>query len=224
MVAAAMDRWGRVDILINNAGILRDKSFHNMDLADFRAVIDVHLFGSVYCTKAVWGIMREQQYGRIVMTTSSSGLWGNFGQTNYGAAKLGVIGFMNTLAIEGHKYNIRVNALAPTARTRMTEDLIPDANILELLSPESVTPGLLALVHDDAPTKVILGAGAGGFAVSTIEETEGIYLAPDDRTPEKIVELWDQITDGTGRRRHVMGGEQTQKFVMKAAAAQGGGN
>ncbi len=220
MVADAMNRWGRVDILVNNAGILRDKSFHNMDLADFRTVIDVHLMGSVYCTKAVWGIMREQNYGRIVMTSSSSGLWGNFGQANYGAAKMAVVGLMNTLAIEGLKYNIRVNALAPAANTRMTEALFP-AEAQELFAPDAVSPGLLALVHEDAPTKVILGAGGGGFATVSIEQTEGLYLSPEDRTTENIVARWDDVTNDAGRTQFDFGGLQTQAFAEQAAALDG---
>jgi NAD(P)-dependent dehydrogenase (short-subunit alcohol dehydrogenase family) len=220
MVTAAMDRWGRVDILVNNAGILRDKSFHNMDIADFRAVLDVHLMGSAYCSKAVWGIMREQNYGRIVMTSSSSGLWGNFGQANYGAAKMAVVGLMNTLAIEGGKYNIRVNALAPAATTRMTENLIPDAQALELLTPDSVSPGLLALVHDDAPTKIILGAGAGSYAVVSIEQTAGIYLSLADQSPENIVARWDEVTSAEGRIQFDYGGLQTQAFVGPAMGAE----
>ena len=221
MVAEVMDRWGRVDILVNNAGILRDKSFHKMDLADFRTVIDVHLMGSVYCTKAVWESMREQNYGRIVMTSSSSGLWGNFGQANYGAAKMAVVGLMNTLAIEGHKYNIRVNALAPAATTRMTEALFPD-EVRDLFAPDAVSPGLLALVHEDAPTKVILGAGGGGFATVSIEETPGLYLVPDDRTPENIVARWDEVTSGADRVQFDFGGLQTQAFAQQAAAAGNG--
>lgn len=217
MVSAVMDRWGRVDILVNNAGILRDKSFHNMDLADFRTVIDVHLMGSVYCTKAVWATMRDQQYGRIVMTSSSSGLWGNFGQANYGAAKMAVVGLMNTLAIEGQKYNIRVNALAPAATTRMTEALFP-AEAQSLFAPEAVSPGLLALVHEDAPTKVILGAGGGGFATVSIEETPGLYLRPEERTPDNIVARWSEVTKGDGRVQFDSGGLQTQAFAAQAAA------
>ena len=155
MVRQAMDKWGRVDILVNNAGILRDKSFAKVTLEDFRLVLDVHLMGTVNCTKACWDIMREQNYGRVVVTTSSSGLYGNFGQSNYGAAKMGVIGFMNTLVQEGAKHDIRVNALAPTAGTRMTEGLIPEA-AFELLSPETVTPAVLYLVSEDAPNRTIL--------------------------------------------------------------------
>ena len=147
MVAETIERFGHVDILINNAGILRDKSFAKMEMDDFRLVVDVHLMGAVYCAKAVWAHMRERQYGRIVMTTSSSGLYGNFGQSNYGAAKMGLVGFANTLAIEGAKDNIRVNCLAPTARTQMTEGLIPEA-ILANYTPESVSPGVLFLASE----------------------------------------------------------------------------
>jgi NAD(P)-dependent dehydrogenase (short-subunit alcohol dehydrogenase family) len=191
-----------------------------MDLADFRTVIDVHLMGSVYCTKAVWGIMREQSYGRIVMTSSSSGLWGNFGQANYGAAKMALVGLMNTLAIEGQKYNIRVNALAPAATTRMTEALFP-AEALDVFTPDAVSPALLALVHDDAPTKVILGAGGGSFAVVTVEETKGVYLGLEERKPENIVARWAEISDGTARTQFDFGGLQTQAFAEQAAAAYG---
>ena len=159
MVTQAMEKWGRIDILINNAGILRDKSFTKMDLADFRLVMDVHLMGSVNCTKAVWEIMREQNYGRIVMTSSSSGMYGNFGQTNYGAAKMAVLGFMNTLVLEGGKYNIHVNALAPTAGTRMTEDILPPA-MMDVMTAESGTAGALVLCDGNAPTRTILCAGA----------------------------------------------------------------
>ena len=161
MIDQTMKKWGRVDVLINNAGILRDKSFSKMELDDFKLVIDVHLMGSVNCTKAVWEIMKEQNYGRIVMTTSSSGLYGNFGQTNYGAAKMGLIGLMNTLVLEGGKYNIHVNALSPTANTRMTEDLIPPP-MLELMTAESVTAGALVLCHEKSPNRTILCCGAGG--------------------------------------------------------------
>ncbi len=138
MVDETMKTWGRVDILVNNAGILRDKSFTKMALDDFRVVVEVHLMGAVNCTKAVWDIMKAQNHGRIVMTTSSSGLYGNFGQSNYGAAKMALVGLMQTLSIEGAKNNIRVNCLAPTAATRMTQDLMPEA-VLDLLKPEAVT-------------------------------------------------------------------------------------
>ena len=219
MVAQTMERWGRVDILVNNAGILRDKSFSKMELADFDAVLGVHLMGSVNCTKAVWDIMKSQEYGRIVMTSSSSGLYGNFGQTNYGAAKLGVVGFMNTLVQEGAKYNIRVNALAPTAGTRMTEGLMNE-QAFNLLTPETVTPAVLFMVSEDAPTHTILAAGAGAFAVAKIVETEGMWLPEEEQTPEGIAAHWDEISQGTESQLKA-GFEQTFKMVGKAAAGLG---
>jgi NAD(P)-dependent dehydrogenase (short-subunit alcohol dehydrogenase family) len=220
MVQQAMDAWGRVDILVNNAGILRDKSFGKGSMEDFRMVLDVHLLGSVYCTKACWDIMKEQEYGRIVVTTSSSGLYGNFGQTNYGSAKMGVIGMMNTLAQEGAKYNIRINALAPTAGTRMTEGLIPE-KAFELLTPETVTPAVLYLVSEDGPTRTILAAGAGSYAVAKIVETEGRWLPPEEQTPEGIAAHWDEITATAGERALNAGFEQTAKMLTKAAEGLG---
>ena len=218
MVAQAMEKWGRVDILINNAGILRDKTFAKMSLDDFKLVMDVHLMGSVNCTKAVWDIMREQEYGRIVMTTSSSGMYGNFGQSNYGAAKMAVLGFMNTLGLEGAKKNVRVNALAPTAATRMTEDLMPE-ELLALLSPESVTAGALVLCHESAPNRHILCAGAGGYASSRIYETEGVFLPADQQTPEVILANWEAITRTEGQRPMETGSKQSEKFLSKAMEA-----
>jgi NAD(P)-dependent dehydrogenase (short-subunit alcohol dehydrogenase family) len=220
MVKQAMDAWGRVDILVNNAGILRDKSFGKGSMEDFRMVLDVHLLGSVYCTKACWDLMKEQEYGRIVVTTSSSGLYGNFGQTNYGSAKMGVIGMMNTLAQEGAKYNIRINALAPTAGTRMTEGLIPE-KAFELLTPETVTPAVLYLVSEDGPTRTILAAGAGSYAVAKIVETEGRWLPPEEQTPEGIAAHWDEITATAGERALNAGFEQTAKMLTKAAEGLG---
>lgn len=175
MVAKAVDQWGRVDILVNNAGILRDKSFAKMSLDDFRLVLEVHVMGAANCTKAVWDLMRAQNHGRIVMTTSSSGLYGNFGQANYGAAKMALVGFMQTLALEGAKYNIRVNCLAPSAATGMTEGVLP-AGALAGLAPEKVSPGLIALVADEAPTRMILLAGAGSFECAHITMTQGIFV------------------------------------------------
>ena len=220
MVAEAKEKWGSVDILVNNAGILRDKSFANVELSDFQTVVDVHLMGSVNATKAVWPLMREQSYGRVVMTTSSSGLYGNFGQANYGAAKLGVVGLMNTLHLEGAKYNIRVNCLAPAAATRMLEGLIPDA-IAPLLTPESVSAGLVYLVSEDAPSRTILSAGAGSFAVARIHETTGVSLLPDEVTPEGVAQHWAEIADEKGQLALEMGGLQTQKFLGQAAAKLG---
>ncbi len=220
MVKQAMDKWGRVDILVNNAGILRDKSFTKGSLEDFKLVLDVHLMGSVNCTKACWEIMREQAYGRIVVTTSSSGLYGNFGQTNYGSAKMGVIGMMNTLSQEGAKYNIHINALAPTAGTRMTEGLIPE-EAFALLTPETVTPAVLYLVSEDAPTKTIVCAGAGAYSVAKIIETDGVWLAPADQTPEGIAANWGAITSPEGEVQPQAGFEQTVKFTGKAMEGLG---
>ena len=219
MVSQAMTAWGRIDILVNNAGILRDKSFIKMDMADFKLVLDVHLMGSVNCAKAVWEIMKNQEYGRIVMTSSSSGLYGNFGQSNYGAAKLGVVGFMNTLAQEGAKYNIRVNALAPTAGTRMTEGLMSE-QAFNLLTPETVTPAVLYLVAEDAPTHTILAAGAGAYAVAKIVETESVWLPEGEQTPEGIAAHWDQIANGQETQLKA-GFEQTFRMVGKAAEGLG---
>jgi NAD(P)-dependent dehydrogenase (short-subunit alcohol dehydrogenase family) len=220
MVDRAMAKWGRIDILVNNAGILRDKTFAKMEVEDFRTVVDVHLMGSVICCKAVWEIMRSQNYGRIVLTTSSSGLYGNFGQSNYGAAKTGMIGLMNVLHQEGAKANVRVNILSPTAATRMTEALI-SKEALSLMTPESITPGVLYLVSENAPSRVMLGAGAGAFSQVVIRETEGIYLPEDQRTPETIAARFAEIADEIGMRDLKGAFEQTDKFVHKAAAAKG---
>lgn len=220
MVQQAMDKWGQVDILINNAGILRDKSFLKMSMEDFRLVIDVHLIGSANCTKAVWEIMRNQGYGRIVMTSSSTGLYGNFGQTNYGAAKMAMVGMMNTLHLEGAKYNIRVNCLAPTAGTAMTEGLIPDA-AFKLLSPESVSPGIVFLASEDAPSRKVLCAGGGSFAVYKGFETEGVNLAPDKVTADGVAAAWEAINSEDGMRELQGGFEQTGKFVQQGAKALG---
>lgn len=217
MVKQTMEKWGRVDILINNAGILRDKSFSKMSLDDFRLVIDVHLMGSVNCTKAVWDIMCEQNYGRIVMTTSSSGMYGNFGQSNYGAAKMGLLGFMNTLVLEGSSKNIRINALSPCAATRMTEDLVPP-EIQALITPEAVTAGLLTLCHKDAPSRQILCAGAGAYASTRLFETDGIYLPEGRQTPENILEQLKTVNDISQQEEYEHGGRQGEKFLAKAHA------
>ena len=198
MVEDAMAAWGRVDILINNAGILRDKSFSKIDLDDFQVVVDVHLMGAVYCTHAVWPIMREQNYGRILMTTSPTGLYGNFGQTNYGAAKLAQVGFMNSLKIEGAKNNIHTNTIAPIAATRMTESLIPEA-VHSKLAPESVTPAALFLVSEEAPNGVIMQAEGGRFSVASIVENTGTQLGVD-ATPEDIASNYDMISDLEGAK------------------------
>ncbi|PCJ69113.1 MAG: 3-oxoacyl-ACP reductase [Rhodobiaceae bacterium] len=215
MVKQTMDAYGRIDILINNAGILRDKSFMKMEFKDFHLVVDVHLFGTVKPTKAVFPIMKEQGYGRIMVTTSSSGLYGNFGQTNYGAAKLGVVGFINTLKLEGQKDNIRCNALAPVAYTRMTSNLMPPETE-SMLTPESVTPGVMHLVSEDAPNGAILCAGAGVFSVAKIMESDGMYLGREGLTAEMVAENWDKISDMSEAKAFFMGGEQTGKFFEKA--------
>ena len=226
-VAAMVERtraeWGRIDILVNNAGILRDKSFVKMDLADFRLVLDVHLMGAVNCTKAVWEPMREQRYGRIVMTTSSSGLYGNFGQANYGAAKMALVGLMQTLALEGEKYGIRVNCLAPTAATQMTQGVLAEDGLTRL-SPDLVSPGVLALVHDDAPTRAILCAGAGHFARANITLTQGAYIGDGDEAGADVIERWDEIGDRDGEIVPDYGFKQAERelessgFTEKAVA------
>ncbi len=220
LVAATMPKWGRVDILVNNAGILRDKTFHKMSLDDFRTVVDVHLMGTVYCTKAVWNIMRERAYGRIVFTTSSTGLYGNFGQANYGAAKMAMVGLMNTLHLEGAKYNIHVNCLAPAAGTAMTEGLISE-DAFKLLSPELVSPGVVFLVGPDAPSRKVLGAGGGSFAIYKGFETDGVNLLPDNLSAEGVAEAWAAIDDEHNMKEFQGGFEQVGKFAMKGAANLG---
>jgi NAD(P)-dependent dehydrogenase (short-subunit alcohol dehydrogenase family) len=217
MVQQAIDTFGKVDILVNNAGILRDKSFAKMTMDDFRLVLDVHLMGSAICTKAVWQHMRDNGYGRIVMTTSSSGMYGNFGQTNYGAAKAGLSGLMRTLCLEGAKYNIRVNSLSPTAATRMTENLMPP-EILALLDVESVSQGLVYLCCDDAPNRTILVAGAGGYAATKVMETEGVSFAPGEQTAENIAANWDKIIAEDTMVEFTQGGQQGEKLLKRAAA------
>lgn len=218
MVAEAMDAWGRVDILVNNAGVLRDKTFAKMDLEDFRFVLEVHLMGAVNCTRAVWDGMRERNFGRIVMTTSSSGLYGNFGQSNYGAAKMALVGLMQTLSLEGAKHDIRVNCLAPTAATRMTEDLGARLD-LEALRPELVTPGLLHLVSEDAPTRAILCAGAGGFERAHVTLTQGIWAGGPDAA-EQVAARWDEISDRTGEIVPESGAAQGMTEMGKAARSK----
>ena len=218
MVHQAVDAWGRVDILVNNAGILRDKSFGKMDVADFRTVVDVHLMGAVHCCKAAWPHMVAQQYGRIVMTTSSSGLYGNFGQANYGAAKMALVGFMQTLALEGAKDGIRVNCLAPTAATRMTEGLMPAA-VLEKLAPEAVTPGLIHLVSADAPTRAILCAGAGTFERAYITLTQGVHIGTGADAAEQVAARFAEISEREGEIVPDNGSAQGSNEVGKAMRA-----
>ncbi len=220
MVDEAMKAWGRIDILVNNAGILRDKSFTKMTLDDFRLVVEVHLMGAVNCCKAVWDIMRAQNYGRIVMTTSSTGLYGNFGQSNYAAAKMALVGLMQTLSIEGAKHNIHVNCLAPTAATRMTENLMPEA-VLKLLQPETVTPGLLALVAEDAPTRAILCAGAGAFERAHITLTQGVFVGLPADAAEQVALQFEALSDREGETVPASGNAQGTSEVGKAMRALG---
>jgi NAD(P)-dependent dehydrogenase (short-subunit alcohol dehydrogenase family) len=194
MVAGVMDHWGRIDILVANAGILRDRTFANMDLDDFALVLDVHLMGSVNLTKAAWPHMREQGYGRVIFTTSSSGLYGNFGQSNYGAAKMALVGLMQTLALEGRKFDIRVNCLAPSAATQMTESLYSEDD-LKGLSTDLVSPGVVALASENAPTRAILLAGAGAFEQAHITMTQGIHLGAAPDAADRIEAQWSRIRD-----------------------------
>lgn len=218
MIEGAVRTWGRIDILINNAGILRDKSFAKMDLADFRKVVDVHLMGSVNCTKAAWPHMVEQGYGRVLMTTSASGIYGNFGQANYGAAKSALVGLTNVLAIEGARKGIKVNALAPTAATQMTDGLI-DEDAAAQLGPETVSPGAVFLVSEGAPTGSLLGAGAGVFAASRMLEAEPVALSPEECTPEMIAERWNDISDFGTPHSLDSAFDQTALYVRMAAEA-----
>ncbi|MDP3617596.1 MAG: SDR family NAD(P)-dependent oxidoreductase [Rhodoferax sp.] len=215
MVQQAVQAWGRVDILVNNAGILRDKTFAKMELADFELVLNVHLMGAVHCSKAVWPLMNAQKYGRILMTTSSTGLYGNFGQTNYGAAKMALVGLMQTLALEGAKNDIRVNCLAPTAATRMTEGLMPEA-VLAALKPEAVVPAMLVLVSQEAPTRAILCAGAGTFEAAHITMTQGVWLGTDASTPERLAQRLTEVTDRAGDSVPASGAAQGGNEVGKA--------
>lgn len=213
LVKQTMDSWGRIDILIANAGILRDKSFAKMELRDFEAVMNVHLMGTVKPAHAIWPIMRAQKYGRIVVTTSSTGLYGNFGQTNYGAAKLSLVGFMNSLKLEGEKDNIKVNAICPVAATRMTENLMPPP-VMEMLKPEYVTPAVAYLASDEAPTGMILTAAAGVFAAAQLVETDGVNLG-HKATADDVAQYFKQIADFSTAKHYSQGGEQNAKFFAR---------
>ncbi len=217
MAQQALDAWGRIDVLVNNAGILRDKSFSKMELADFQLVVDVHLMGAVHCCKAVWATMNAQKYGRIVMTTSSSGLYGNFGQSNYGAAKMALVGLMQTLSIEGAKNDIRVNCLAPTAATRMTEGLMSEA-VLAALKPEAVVPAMLVLAAENAPNRAILCAGAGTFEAAHITLTQGAWIGIGDQAPERLAEQLAEVTAREGEIVPLSGSAQGSNEVGQAMA------
>ncbi|MES2495845.1 MAG: SDR family NAD(P)-dependent oxidoreductase [Pseudomonadota bacterium] len=220
MVARAVTTWGRVDILVNNAGILRDKSFAKMTVADFTSVVDVHLTGAFHCTKAVWDGMRERQFGRIVFTTSSSGLYGNFGQANYGAAKMALVGLMQTLALEGAKSNVRVNCIAPSASTRMLEGLLPQ-DMLDLLSPAAVSPAILALVADDAPTRTIVCAGGGSFEQAHVTLTHGLHLGMGDHVADELLSRMADLAATDGQLVPSSGAMQLKSELAKATADAG---
>ncbi|MEL7545679.1 MAG: SDR family NAD(P)-dependent oxidoreductase [Pseudomonadota bacterium] len=221
MIEDTMSAYGRIDILIANAGILRDKSFSKMTKQDIELVLDVHLRGSFKPIHAAWNIMKEQNYGRIVVTTSSTGLYGNFGQANYGAAKLGVVGLMNTLKIEGAKDNIKINTVCPIAATRMTQGLMSE-DALAALKPEYVTPGVMNLVKDDAPSGMILSAGAGAFSMAQIVETNGVFVGQGEAlTAEAVASKWDKITDTSTQTHFESGaGHGGNIFAALQAAAK----
>jgi len=218
MAAQAVDAFGRVDILVNNAGILRDGSFAKMDVPDFRAVLDVHLMGAMHCSKAVWNIMREQKYGRILMTTSAAGLYGNFGQANYGAAKMGLVGLMNVLHQEGIKSDVRVNTIAPIAATRMTEALLP-SEALAAIQPERVTPGVLFLCSENAPSRIVLSAGGGSFAAATMMEAAPCYIPDAELGPEAIARRFAEISDWSGAKAYGEAGQEVGRFIEMALEA-----
>jgi NAD(P)-dependent dehydrogenase (short-subunit alcohol dehydrogenase family) len=220
MVARALGLWGRLDILVANAGILRDRTIAKMSVEDFRAVLDVHLVGAFVCAKACWEPMREQGYGRILLTSSSSGLFGNFGQANYGAAKAGMLGLMHALHLEGRKHDIRANMILPTAATRMTEGLLP-ADALALLAPETITPGVLYLVSERAPSRFAMSAGAGVFARVVVSETQGVALSGANLSPEEVEAQFSAISDPAGAVHYAEAFEQTQRFARAAAEARG---
>lgn len=218
LVEQTLSAFGRIDVLINNAGILRDKSFAKMEIDDFRRVVDVHLLGTAVATKAVWAKMREQAYGRILVTSSTSGSYGNFGQANYGAAKMGVLGLMNVLHFEGAKYGIHLNAILPTAATRMTDDMM-DPTMLDLLTPELVSPAAVWLVSRDAPSRTALLAGAGTVSRLALVESQGVCFAGTDFTPDTVGERFEEIAT-LDRQIEVMAGlDHVDRIIANARAA-----
>jgi NAD(P)-dependent dehydrogenase (short-subunit alcohol dehydrogenase family) len=219
MAQAALERWGRIDILINNAGILRDKSFGKMTAAEWNSVIDVHLNGSANCSAAVWNAMRERNYGRILMTVSTSGIYGNFGQANYGAAKMGAVGLMNTLCIEGAKNNIRVNCVSPTAATRMTSDLLPP-EMLDVLKPEYVTPAAIFLVSEDAPNRTVMLAGAGHYSTLEIRESAGVHLDAAERNADALAARFSEIGDMSKPDVYAEGRGHVMKIIAAETASR----
>ena len=215
MVSQAIDAWGRVDILINNAGILNANTFAKMELSNFQKMMDVHLMGSVHCTKAVWDFMRKQEYGRILMTTSAAGLYGGFGYTHYSCAKMALIGLMNSLSLEGQKFDIRVNTIAPGAATSMG-DAILSPEIKDRFTLESVTAGALALCTENAPSRNLLSAAAGTYGLVNMFETEGVTLPKGEQTLEAVVDNWDKIAD-TSRQSQIFDAHQyVEKIVSRA--------
>jgi NAD(P)-dependent dehydrogenase (short-subunit alcohol dehydrogenase family) len=212
MVDQTMEKWGRVDVLINNAGILRDRSFGNMSHGEWNSVVDVHLNGAANCSLAVWKIMKQQNYGRILMTTSTSGIYGNFGQANYGAAKLGLVGLMNTLCIEGAKNSIQVNCLAPTAATRMTEDVIDEQSLVSI-NPEKVSPAAIFLVSENAPNRTVMFAGAGSFATLEIRESGGCHLPEDQCNGDGVAANFARISEMSNTSVFTDGAQHVAKLI-----------
>lgn len=220
MVDKTMEQWGRIDVLVNNAGILQDASFAKTTPESFQKVVDVHLMGAAHCSLAVWPHMKAANFGRIVLTASTSGVYGNFGQSSYAAGKTAMIGLMNVLHIEGAKNNIHVNTLIPGAATRMTEGIVPP-QILELMQPSAVSPAVLFMASEEGPSRAIIAAGSGGYARTYILETEGIYLKPEDQNPDELARRFEEISDKSTLHEYHDGTGEFVKFVTKAAEGLG---